>query len=86
MIVGSATARWSTKSASSAMHVRRLQAVVPFPGAARQVFGAEPVVGAVEPSLDVGKQDMDDRHEPLGVLAFALDDGVVPICLTTVVG
>ncbi len=38
-----------------------------------------PVVGAVEPSLQVGKQDMDDRHGPLGVLAFALDDGVVPI-------
>ncbi len=61
------------------MRVRRLQAVVPFPGVARQVLGAEPVVGAVEPGLHVGKQDMDDRHEPLGVLAFALGDGVVPI-------
>ncbi len=38
-----------------------------------------PVVGAVEPGLDVGKQDMDDRHEALGVLACALDDGVVPV-------
>ncbi len=56
-----------------------VEAVVPFPGVARQVLGADPVVGTVEPSLEVGKQDMDDRHEAFGVLAFALDERVVAI-------
>ena len=43
------------------------------------MLGADTVVGAVEPSLHVGKQDTDNRHEALSVCAIAVEDRVLPV-------
>ena len=56
-----------------------VETIVPFPDVARQMLGADPVVGAVEPGLHVGKQDVDDRRQVFRVLPLALDDRVVVI-------
>ena len=41
------------------------------------MLGADAVEGAVEPSLHVVEQDMDDREHGIGVFAAVLDDRVV---------
>ena len=54
-----------------------IEAVVPLARIARQMLGADAVEGAVEPSLHVVEQDMDDREHGIGVFAAVLDDRVV---------
>lgn len=56
-----------------------VEAIVSFLGVARQVLGADPMVGVVEPNLQVGKQHLADPYEPPEVLAFNLVEGVVAI-------
>jgi hypothetical protein len=40
---------------------------------ARQVLGADAVMGADQPGFDVAEQGMDDREERAGIGAFVLD-------------
>ena len=54
-----------------------IEAVVPLARVARQVLGADAVEGAVEPSLHVAEQDMDDGQHGIGVFTAVLDDRVV---------
>jgi hypothetical protein len=51
-----------------------IEAVVPLARIARQMLGADAVVGAGEPGFDVAEQGMDDREEFRGVSAVVLDD------------
>src|SRR6516164_11248706 len=50
-----------------------VEPVGPFPKIARQVLGADAVMGADEPGFDVAEQGMDDREERAGIGAFVLD-------------
>ena len=45
-----------------------IEAVVPFARVARQVLGADAVKGAVEPSLHVAEQDVDDGQHGIAFL------------------
>ena len=54
-----------------------IEAVVPLARIARQMRGADAVEGAVEPSLHVAEQDMDDGQHGIGVFTAVLDDRVV---------
>jgi len=47
--------------------VTSVEAVGPFAQIARQVLGADAVMGADEPSFDVAEQGMDDRKEGASV-------------------
>jgi hypothetical protein len=58
--------------------VAAIEPVGPFPQVAREVLGADTVMGADEPGFDVAEQRMDDREELAGVGAFVLDHGRVP--------
>ena len=54
-----------------------VEAVVPLARVARQVLGADAVESAVEPSLHVAEQDVDDGQHGIGVFAAVLDDRVM---------
>ena len=54
-----------------------VEAVVPLARIARQMLGADAVESAVEPSLHVAEQDMDDGQHGIGVFTAVLDDRVV---------
>ena len=53
--------------------VAAIEPVGPFPQIARQVLGADAVMGADEPGFDVAEQGMDDREEGAGIGGFVLD-------------
>ena len=52
----------------------------PFPEIARQVLGADAVMGADEPGFDVAEQGVDDREELAGIGAVVLDHRGVLQC------
>ena len=53
--------------------VAAIEAVGPFPQVAREVLGADAMMGVDQPSFDVAKQGVDDREEFAGIGALALD-------------
>ena len=53
--------------------IAAIEPVGPFPKIARQVLGADAVMGADEPGFDVAEQRMDDREELAGIGALVLD-------------
>src|SRR5437588_2773422 len=53
--------------------IAAIEPVGPFPKIARQMFGADAVMGADEPGFDVAEQRMDDREELAGIGALVLD-------------
>ena len=55
-----------------ARQVAAVEPVGPFRQIARQVLGADAVMGADEPGFDVAEQDMDDREELGGIGALIL--------------
>jgi hypothetical protein len=54
--------------------IAAIEPVGPFPEIARQVLGADAVMGADEPGFDVAEQRMDDREERAGIGAPVLAD------------
>ena len=54
--------------------VAAIEPLGPFPQIARQVLGADAVMGAEEPGFDVAEQGMDDREEGVGIGGLVLDD------------
>src|ERR1700730_6935007 len=58
--------------------VAAIEPIGPLPQVAREVLGADTVMGADEPGFDVAEQCMDDWEERASVGAFVLDHGGVP--------
>src|SRR5215469_4850694 len=52
--------------------VAAIEPVGPFPQVAREVLGADPMMGADQPGFDVAEQRVDDREEFAGIGAVAL--------------
>ena len=60
--------------------VAAIEPVGPLPQVAREVLGADPMMGADEPGFDVAEQGVDDREEFAGIGAVVLDHrGVLQI-------
>src|SRR5438045_2741092 len=53
--------------------VAAIEPVGPFPQIARQVLGADAVMGADEPGFDVAEEGMDDWEEGAGIGGFVLN-------------
>jgi hypothetical protein len=56
--------------------VAAIKSVGPLPQVAREVFRADPMMGADQPGFDVAEQCMDDREEFAGIGAVACTTGV----------
>src|SRR6516162_5883831 len=64
--------------------VAAIEPVGPLPQVARQMLGADPMMGADQPGFDVAEQRVDDREEFGGIGAVALDHrGVFQILAET---
>ena len=56
--------------------VAAIEPVGPLSQVAREMLGADPMMGADQPGFDVAEQRVDDREELAGVGAVVLDDRV----------
>ena len=54
--------------------VAAIEPVGPLPQVAREMLGADPMMGADQPGFDVAEQRVDDREELAGIGAVVLDD------------
>ena len=54
--------------------VAAIEPVGPLPQIAREMLGADPMMGADQPGFDVAEQRVDDREELAGIGAVVLDD------------
>src|ERR1700720_2241096 len=60
--------------------VAAIEPVGPLPQVAREMLGADPMMGADQPGFDVAEQRVDDREELAGIGAVVLDHrGVLQI-------
>jgi hypothetical protein len=60
--------------------VAAIKSVGPPPQVAREMFSADPMMGADQPGFDVAEQRVDDREELAGIGALVLDHrGVLQI-------
>ena len=53
--------------------VAAIEPVGPLPQVAREMLGADPMMGADQPGFDVAEQRVDDREEFSGIGAVVLD-------------
>src|ERR1700720_2183345 len=53
--------------------VAAIEPVGPLPQVAREMLGADPMMGADQPGFDVAEQRVDDREELAGIGAVVLD-------------
>ena len=56
--------------------VAAIEPIGPLPQVAREVLGADPVMGADQPGFDVAEQRVNDREEFAGIGAVAWTTGV----------
>ena len=56
--------------------VAAIESVGPLPQVAREMLGADPMMGADQPGFDVAEQRVDDREELAGIGAVILDHRV----------